>query len=103
MSLSRLVFLLSTLFLATATPTEYAAYHRFLPSPRSGQRTPDFVLYGYVSLDPEVDPTGSFMTADDRDPMMDDGRGMYQIGLKVGEEMLLTSTKAVSGVFEARF
>ena len=93
---SRVLVLVAFLVLAVASPTEFDVFHRFIPSSRSGQGTPDFVPFGRVSLDPDVDPAGAFVNANDREPMMDDGRGMYQIGLKVGEDMLLTSTKSVS-------
>ena len=83
--------------LAIADPASYSLYHRFVPSPRHSVPTPQFEHYGDISLDFEAQqPVAQLINADNRDPMNDDGEGMYQLGLKVGDEMLLSSTKSVS-------
>ena len=97
---SRTTWILSILLSSCTTlvAADYKLYHRFLPHPSVPSTTePRFAPYGTISIDLDclgVYPT--FVNANDPDPMMDDGRGLYQLGLEVEGKMLMTSTKSVS-------
>ncbi|ORX36954.1 hypothetical protein BD324DRAFT_627825 [Kockovaella imperatae] len=77
---------------SAASSSSYPLYHRFIPS--SAASVPEFEPYGDITLDFDQQPVGRFEPFGSRAPLTDDGAGTYQLGLKVGEDMLMTSTKS---------
>ena len=81
----------------------YALLHRFIPhSPSSS--IPDYIPYGTIALhhdatNPTYQVIGELINLNDRDPMMDDGQGWYQLGLRVDDQILTTSTRSVRSCY----